>query len=96
MFYTVQNRTMYWMLLVEPQRIVHAILAARLVLNMRLHADRSKRERNGKSIVLLNDSVGIVNTEMVRRISTIVLGTGEEFTIDDFRHGGPSCSSSEV
>ncbi|KLO07756.1 hypothetical protein SCHPADRAFT_634829 [Schizopora paradoxa] len=35
LLYTTQNRTMDWMLLVEPQRIAHAILAARLVLNVR-------------------------------------------------------------
>ncbi|KLO07755.1 hypothetical protein SCHPADRAFT_634838 [Schizopora paradoxa] len=47
-FYTTQNRTMYWMLLTEPQRILHAVLAARLVINMRLYADRLKRQRSEK------------------------------------------------
>ncbi|KLO07764.1 hypothetical protein SCHPADRAFT_635878 [Schizopora paradoxa] len=42
LFVTVQDGSMYWMLLSEAQRIGHAILAARLVLNVRSCAERSQ------------------------------------------------------
>jgi len=41
-FLTAQDGSMYWMLLSESQRIGHAILAARLVLNVRSCAERSQ------------------------------------------------------
>jgi len=40
LFYTAQNRSMYWMLLTETQRIGHAILVSRLVLNVRSCVER--------------------------------------------------------
>ncbi|KLO07765.1 hypothetical protein SCHPADRAFT_635555 [Schizopora paradoxa] len=40
LFYTTQDKSLYWMLLPEMQRIGHAILAARLLLDVRACADR--------------------------------------------------------
>jgi len=72
LFYTLQNRTLYWMLLVEPQRIAHAILAARLVLNVRWYAERTK----GRDIDF--DLDGLSLAAAPRKASTINFGSRVE------------------
>jgi len=42
LFYTAQNGSLYWMLFPEVQRIGHAILVSRLVLNVRSCAERKE------------------------------------------------------
>jgi len=59
MFYTVQDESMYWMLLPEAQRIGHAILAARLVLNVRWCAQRRQE-----------DKLGFENEDVIRQVGS--------------------------
>jgi len=71
LFYTVQDGTMYWMLLTEAQRIGHAILVSRLVLNVRSCANvEFKEEAHFQSMNQFVHRPQQIDFEVIQEAST--------------------------
>jgi len=70
LFYTAQDASMYWMVLPEAQRIGHAILVSRLVLNVRSCAE-PKEQVNLQTISQCVHWTQQIDLEVVHEVSAI-------------------------